>query len=82
MENNLIFSSCPCCGFLTIKNIGHYEICPVCFWEDDPIQYIDHNYAGGANKVSLQIARKNYANYGASMEEYIEFSRPPKPEES
>ncbi|MFF1770133.1 CPCC family cysteine-rich protein [Streptomyces sp. NPDC058249] len=26
---------CPCCGFLTLDERGSYEICPVCFWEDD-----------------------------------------------
>ena len=31
---------CPCCGFYTFdeKPNGNYDICPVCFWEDDPIQ--------------------------------------------
>lgn len=26
---------CPCCGFLTLDERGTFEICPVCFWEDD-----------------------------------------------
>ena len=27
--------ACPCCGFLTLPSRGGYDICPVCFWEDD-----------------------------------------------
>lgn len=46
---------CPCCGFYTFdeKPNGNYDICPVCFWEDDPIQLEDNEYEGGANRVSL-----------------------------
>ena len=28
--------ACPCCGYLTLLNLGRYEICAVCRWEDDP----------------------------------------------
>lgn len=37
---------CPCCGFYTFdeKPNGNYDICPVCFWEDDPIQLEDNEY--------------------------------------
>ena len=27
--------ACLCCGFLTLDERGGYDICPVCFWEDD-----------------------------------------------
>ena len=26
---------CPCCGYFTLDERGEYDICPVCFWEDD-----------------------------------------------
>ncbi|MBW4450056.1 MAG: hypothetical protein KME38_25295 [Spirirestis rafaelensis WJT71-NPBG6] len=26
---------CPCCSYKTLLERGGYEICPVCFWEDD-----------------------------------------------
>ena len=48
---------CPCCGNLTLSEINTFEICNVCFWEDDPIQSSDPNYSGGANNCSLIQAR-------------------------
>lgn len=27
--------ACPCCGFRSLTSRGDYELCPVCFWEDD-----------------------------------------------
>ncbi|WP_208025565.1 CPCC family cysteine-rich protein [Niastella caeni] len=31
---------CPCCGYKTFKHEpnGSYDICLVCYWENDPIQ--------------------------------------------
>lgn len=26
---------CLCCGYRTLEAHGEYDICPVCFWEDD-----------------------------------------------
>lgn len=51
---------CPCCGARVIKALGGYEICAVCGWEDDPVQSNEPNYAGGANKMSLNQARKEW----------------------
>ena len=64
---------CPCCGCYTFseKPNGNYDICPVCFWEDDPLAYKDHDYAGGSNKVSLNEARVNYKLFGACTREMI-----------
>ena len=39
---------------------GGYEICDVCDWEDDPVQFGEPDYAGGANKISLNQARKEW----------------------
>ena len=51
---------CPCCGQHYFREKGAYEICPVCGWEDDPLQRKDPDFAGGANTVSLNEARKKY----------------------
>jgi len=44
---------------------GEYEICDVCTWEDDPVQFSDPSYAGGANKKSLNQARKEWLTKNA-----------------
>jgi hypothetical protein len=75
---------CPCCGNLTFgepPGSGSYDICPVCFWEDDPVQFKDPGYAGGANVVSLNEARQNFREYGASERRFIKNVRAPTPEE-
>jgi len=52
---------CPCCGYRTLeeKPPGTYEICEICFWEDDEIQYRDPDYEGGANELSLRNYQKD-----------------------
>lgn len=59
--------TCACCGYRTLTDSpGSYEICPVCFWEDDPVQLLDPWFRGGANTVSLAEAQRNFAEAGAS----------------
>lgn len=49
--------ACPCCESRVITELGAYEICEACNWEDDPTQSADPTYAGGANRMSLVQAR-------------------------
>ena len=73
---------CPCCGCYTMDQPnGSYEICEVCFWEDDRVQNNDPDLAGGANAVCLREARENYKKYGACDERSVPFTRLPTAEE-
>ena len=73
---------CPCCGHYTFDHKQHnYDICPVCFWEDDPIQFENQELSGGANKVSLIQARDNYKKYGSCEIELKKYVRSPKKDE-
>jgi len=83
MANEMSVYKCLCCGYLTLsaQPPGTFEICPVCFWEDDNVQAADPTFEGGANKVSLQEARRNFAQFGASSEEAVRHVRKPLPEE-
>lgn len=75
--------SCPCCSCLTLPEQppGTFFICPVCDWEDDDVQFRDPSYEGGANHVSLSMARSNYIRYGASTLERLPRVRRPMPDE-
>ena len=51
---------CPCCGRHYFEEKDAYEICPVCGWEDDPLQRREPDFGGGANSMSLNEAREAY----------------------
>lgn len=59
---------CRCCGHLTLAAYGHYEICQVCWWEDDPTTiFLPGERAGpGPNHLSLTEGRDNVARIGIS----------------
>jgi hypothetical protein len=76
---------CDCCGYRTLLNAGHYEICAVCGWEDDRD---DNNRIrggpdapSGPNGISLTQARANYAESGAAKERSKPYVRRPRREE-
>lgn len=53
---------CPCCGYKTLgkEPPGTYDICEICFWEDDDVQFYDPDYEGGANEPSLRQYQKGF----------------------
>jgi len=75
---------CACCGFLTMNSpeYGSFDICPVCYWEDDIFQFnnIDATM-GGVNDESLRVARQNFKDFGASSLRFLKDVRPPEPNE-
>ena len=70
---------CPCCGYLTLEepSPGSYSICPICFWEDDIIQFEDPDYVDGANHVSLRTAQANFIEFGVSELRFQQYVRKP-----
>lgn len=69
---------CKCCGCAVLDSADEYEVCPVCCWEKDKTQERDPEYRGGANAVSLNEARKNYAEFGACEKRFAEKVRKPE----
>jgi hypothetical protein len=64
--------TCACCGYRTFGDRpGSYEICHVCFWEDDLVQLLDPWYAGGANVPSLVTSQATFARAGAMEERFL-----------
>jgi len=74
---------CPCCMNLTLSQPppGTFEVCPVCFWEDDAVQSNDPHFEGGANEMSLSTARTNYLEFGAVDKKFMAIVRRPLPDE-
>lgn len=71
--------TCPCCGYRTLHEPpGSYDICKVCFWEDDGVQLLDPAYPGGANKPSLMVCQENFRRVGACEERFVGDVRPPE----
>lgn len=74
--------TCPCCGYRTLHEPpGSYDICKVCFWEDDGVQLLDPAYPGGANKPSLTECQENFRRVGACEERFVGNVRPPEAQE-
>ena len=57
-----------------------YEICEICFWEDD-LSQLRFPTTTGANKVSLIEAQKNFVSFGACEQRFIDHVRPPSEED-
>jgi len=73
---------CVCCGHLTLREPpGSYEICSVCYWEDDRVQLRWPNWAGGANRPSLTEAQEKFREFGASEERFVSKVRSPREDE-
>ncbi len=56
---------------------GSFEICPVCSWEDDDVQFDNPTYKGGANVESLEEAKNNFKSIGASSVRHLNEVRRP-----
>ncbi len=61
--------SCPVCGYQSLPIRGNWDVCLVCGWVSDPVQEAVSDEAVGANGVSLDQARDNYARTSLSSED-------------
>jgi hypothetical protein len=68
-------------GAAPFERFWSYAICPVCYWEDDPVQNINPNFVGGANRVSLNQATENFVKYWAIEKRLAGYTRAPLEQE-
>jgi hypothetical protein len=56
---------CPCCGYRTLAGRAGFEICILCWWEDDGQSDMDADQVrGGPNgDLSLTAARANFRDH-------------------
>lgn len=70
---------CNCCGYFTllgsIEDIA-WDICPVCFWENDVSGEYPDRYSG-ANHMTLGQGRENYRKYAACDPKMVSYVRSP-----
>src|SRR5438105_2506033 len=72
---------CPCCGYLVLPEPpGSYEICPICYWEDD-IAQLRFVTMAGANRVNLVQAQHHFRELGASESRFTTHVRPARSDE-
>ena len=70
--------TCPCCGYETFSEPpGSYEICDICFWEDDIVQLEFPDLAGGANDCSLIEGQHNFEQFGVCKVRHKSLARAP-----
>ncbi len=55
---------CDCCGSTSLGEKDTFEICDICGWEDDNVQREYPQFAGGANRGSLEDCRLEWRNRG------------------
>lgn len=69
--------TCPCCGYQVFESSpGSYDICPICFWEDDAAQLYYPEQEEGANACSLIKAQVNFVQFGACKRDMASHVRP------
>lgn len=64
---------CDCCDYFTIPEGHDYEICPVCFWEQDVFGVSEPDASSGANHgLSLHEGRDNFLALGACAARFMQ----------
>jgi hypothetical protein len=78
-----VFYHCPCCDYPTLASRGSFEICQVCYWEDDGQDSHDADRVRGGpnNSLSLTDARRNFVAFGACEAAMKANVRPPSDDE-
>nr|WP_325296851.1 CPCC family cysteine-rich protein [uncultured Dysosmobacter sp.] len=75
---------CPCCGCKTFPVPAADAlayICPVCMWENDVFTASDDEPSDENRGMTLNQGRAAYRRFGAVREEFLQYARPPLPEE-
>ena len=74
---------CPCCEYYTYNVPANEDcgyICPVCFWENDPLLLPIVNQAT-QSRNDIERGKNNYLKFGACEKAMLCHVRPPKDNE-
>jgi hypothetical protein len=72
---------CPACGYCTLPDRYDWDICPVCFWEDDVLETNNDPSSPANHGMLLSDAQANFLLYGAVTLDMKKHVRPPTPDE-
>jgi hypothetical protein len=68
---------CLCCGFKTLSKPEAFELCEVCWWQDDGQDDTDADEVRGTvnGTLSLSEARRNFQSFGAADQRFVSHVR-------
>jgi hypothetical protein len=70
---------CPCCGYKTLPGRGDYDLCPVCWWEDEGLEPWE---LSGPNARTLVEAQQEFLSESRPYRDRPGKVRPPKRREA
>lgn len=74
--------TCFICGYMSLDSRCEWDICPICFWEDDVLVCTDEDdRISSANGLSVSEAQANYIEFGAIEKRFLDKVRKPLPNE-
>jgi len=70
--------ACEVCGYITVSH--PYDICTVCFWEQEMLDESEYDKATGGPNSDLSViqARQKFGKIGAVNERLLQFVVPPE----
>lgn len=52
-SEKILKDTCPACGYLTLSERDAFDICPICFWENDGLDDFEASKSSGPNHMTL-----------------------------
>lgn len=68
--------TCACCHHVSLPVLGNYEICPVCYWEDEGEGFGFDEPSSANHGLSLRQGNINFGEFGACEKSVLVFVVP------
>lgn len=68
---------CIICGYLTLESRCEYEVCEICYWEDDLLFEGSDDWSPANGDLRISEAQANFLQFGACHSNVARFTRPP-----
>lgn len=57
VSSDILKNTCPVCGYFTLEERDAFDICGICFWEDDGVDDSEETEESGPNHMTLKEGR-------------------------